>query len=195
MNSVVDEATLRELYLLPFEIAVAERDPWSIMAAYNDVNGVPATEQDHVQNEIVKGEWGFDGLIMSDWFATKTAAPAANGGLDLVMPGPDGPWGDALVAGRPSRRGRRGGHRRPPGAAAAAGRPGRRAAVSPRLAGRPAGAGQRRAQGAAHPAGRAGMTVLTNDDDVLPLDAGRQGRADRPARRWRPSTWAAAPRR
>jgi beta-glucosidase len=98
MNSVVDEATLRELYLLPFEIAVEESDPWSMMAAYNDVNGVPATEQNHVNNEIVKGEWGYRGLIMSDWFATKTAAPAANGGLDLVMPGPDGPWGDALVA-------------------------------------------------------------------------------------------------
>src|SRR3954471_10816547 len=98
MNSVVDEATLRELYLLPFEIAVAEADSWSIMAAYNDVNGVAATEQQHVNNEIVKGEWGYSGLIMSDWFATKTAAPAANGGLDLVMPGPDSPWGDALVA-------------------------------------------------------------------------------------------------
>ncbi len=97
MNSVVDEATLRELYLLPFEIAVDESEPWSIMSAYNDVNGVAATEHDVVQNEIVKGEWGFDGLIVSDWFATKTAAPAANGGLDLVMPGPDGPWGDALV--------------------------------------------------------------------------------------------------
>ena len=98
MNSVVDEATLRELYLLPFEIAVEESDAWSMMAAYNDVNGVAATEQDHVNNEIVKGEWGYDGLIMSDWFATKTAAAAANGGLDLVMPGPAGPWGDALVA-------------------------------------------------------------------------------------------------
>ncbi len=98
VNSVVDEATLRELYLLPFEIAVAEADAWTIMAAYNDVNGVAATEQQHVNNEIVKGEWGYRGLIMSDWFATKTAAPAANGGLDLVMPGPDGPWGDALVA-------------------------------------------------------------------------------------------------
>jgi beta-glucosidase len=97
MNSVVDETTLRELYLLPFEIAAAEGDAWSMMAAYNDVNGVAATEQQHVNNEIVKGEWGYDGLIMSDWFATKTAAPAANGGLDLVMPGPDGPWGEALA--------------------------------------------------------------------------------------------------
>src|SRR3954454_22929816 len=98
VNSVVDEATLRELYLLPFEIAIEESDSWSIMAAYNNVNGVAATEQHHVNNEVVKGEWGYRGLIMSDWFATKTAGPAANGGLDLVMPGPDGPWGDALVA-------------------------------------------------------------------------------------------------
>jgi beta-glucosidase len=98
MSSVVDEATLRELYLLPFEIAVEEGHAWSIMAAYNDVNGVPATEHDQVINGIVKGEWAYDGLVMSDWFAAKTAAQAANGGLDLVMPGPDGPWGDALVA-------------------------------------------------------------------------------------------------
>jgi beta-glucosidase len=98
VDSQVDEATLREVYLLPFEIAVADSHPWSIMAAYNDVNGVPATEHDAVMNGVVKGEWGWTGLIMSDWFATKSAAPAANGGLDLVMPGPDGPWGDALVA-------------------------------------------------------------------------------------------------
>jgi len=91
VDSVLDEATLRELYLLPFEIAVTEADPWSVMAAYNDVNGVPATEQDHVINGILKGEWGWDGLVMSDWFATKSAGPAANGGLDLVMPGPVGP--------------------------------------------------------------------------------------------------------
>ncbi len=98
MNSIVDEAVLRELYLLPFEIAIADAQPWSLMAAYNDINGVAATEQNHVINEIVKGEWGYEGLVMSDWFATKTCAPAANGGLDLVMPGPDGPWGEALVS-------------------------------------------------------------------------------------------------
>src|SRR3954471_16816437 len=97
MNSIVDEATLRELYLLPFEIAVEEADPWSLMAAYNYVNGVPATEQQHVINEIVKGEWGYTGVVMSDWYAAKTAGPAANGGLDLVMPGPIGPWGAHLV--------------------------------------------------------------------------------------------------
>ena len=98
MNSIVDEATLRELYLLPFEIAIEESNPWSLMAAYNDVNGQAATEQKHVNNEVVKGEWGYDGLLMSDWFATKTTAASANGGLDLVMPGPKGPWGEQLVA-------------------------------------------------------------------------------------------------
>ena len=94
----VTRAALRELYLLPFEICVADAQPWTIMAAYNNVNGVAATEQDELNNGVLKSEWGWDGLLMSDWGATKTAAPAANGGLDLVMPGPRGPWGDQLVA-------------------------------------------------------------------------------------------------
>jgi beta-glucosidase len=94
----VSEAALRELYLLPFEICITDAHPWTIMAAYNDVNGVPATEQDELNNGVLKSEWGWDGLLMSDWGATKTAEPAANGGLDLVMPGPRGPWGDQLVA-------------------------------------------------------------------------------------------------
>jgi beta-glucosidase len=169
VNSVVDEATLRELYLLPFEIAVAEADAWTLMAAYNDVNGVAATEQNHVNNEIVKGEWGYSGLIMSDWFATKTTAASANGGLDLVMPGPDGPWGDKLVAAvragevdestvddhlrrlllLASRVGALGQPREYPGDIPAPDSPQRREQLT-RLAAR-------------------GMTVLTNRDDVLPL--------------------------
>ncbi|MDQ4503465.1 glycoside hydrolase family 3 C-terminal domain-containing protein [Sinomonas sp. ASV322] len=98
MDSRVSETALREVYLLPFEMAVEDAGAWSMMAAYNDINGVSATEQDHVQNGIVKGEWGWDGLIMSDWFATKRTVESANGGLDLVMPGPAGPWGERLVA-------------------------------------------------------------------------------------------------
>ena len=98
VNARVSEAALRELYLLPFEICVADSHPWTIMAAYNDVNGVAATEHDDLNNGVLKSEWGWDGLLMSDWGATKSAAPAANGGLDLVMPGPRGPWGDQLVA-------------------------------------------------------------------------------------------------
>ncbi|GAA4734073.1 glycoside hydrolase family 3 C-terminal domain-containing protein [Modestobacter marinus] len=98
VDSVVDEATLREVYLLPFEMAVADAQPWSVMAAYNRVNGVPATEHDGLLNGVVKGEWAYDGVVVSDWFATRSTAQSANGGLDLVMPGPVGPWGDALVA-------------------------------------------------------------------------------------------------
>ena len=71
VNSVVDDRTLRELYLLPFEIAVQDADPWSVMAAYNDVNGVPATEHDEINNGILKGEWAWDGLLMSDWFGNE----------------------------------------------------------------------------------------------------------------------------
>ena len=175
MNSVVDEATLRELYLLPFEIAVDESEPWSIMAAYNDVNGVAATEQDHVQNEIVKGEWGFDGLIMSDWFATKTAGPAANGGLDLVMPGPDGPWGDALVAAVRAGEVDEAVDRRPPargccGWPTGSARWARRGTTRPTCRRRTAP--QRKEQLTRLAA--EGITVLTNHDDVLPLAPRRQ---------------------
>ena len=98
VDSRVDETTLRELYLLPFRMAVQDADAWSMMAAYNDVNGRSATENRRVQQEIVKDEWGWDGLIMSDWFAVKRTVASAAGGLDLVMPGPDGPWGERLVA-------------------------------------------------------------------------------------------------
>ena len=71
----IDEATLREVYLLPFEIAVADANPWMLMAAYNRVNGVPATEQDAVINGVVKGEWSYDGVVVSDWFATTLHRP------------------------------------------------------------------------------------------------------------------------
>lgn len=98
VDSRVSDAALREVYLLPFEMAVQDAHAWSLMAAYNRVNGVAATAHDLIQNQLVKGEWGWDGLIMSDWWATKTTTASANGGLDLVMPGPRGPWGDRLVA-------------------------------------------------------------------------------------------------
>ena len=156
MNSVVAEDALREVYLLPFEIAVEESEPWSIMAAYNDVNGVAATEQGHVNNEVVKGEWGWDGLLMSDWFATKTSAPAALGGLDLVMPGPDGPWGEALVADVASGAVDESvidEHLTPAAAARAAGGCPRRPGRAPHLAERLARGGRPRAPCPAAPAG------------------------------------------
>jgi beta-glucosidase len=97
VDSVVAEKTLREVYLLPFEMVVADAHPWAIMASYNRINGVPATEHTALIDGVLKGEWGYDGLVMSDWFATTSTVDSANGGLDLVMPGPDGPWGEKLV--------------------------------------------------------------------------------------------------
>ncbi len=87
MSSEVDERTLREIYLEPFRIAIRNSRPWAVMSSYNRVNGTYACEYDHSLKEILKGEWGFDGIVMSDWFGTyDTGVPA--GGLDLEMPGP-----------------------------------------------------------------------------------------------------------
>lgn len=96
VDCVVGEQTLRELYLLPFEIVEQDARPWTIMASYNSVNGVTATEHGELINGILKQEWGFDGLVMSDWFATKRATESAKAGLDLVMPGPETVWSTSL---------------------------------------------------------------------------------------------------
>src|SRR3954451_3056237 len=95
LDARVDERVLRELYMAPFE-AILREGPWAVMAAYNSVNGHTMTESPLLR-EVLKDEWDWDGLVMSDWFAARTTEPAANGGLDLAMPGPSGPWGDALV--------------------------------------------------------------------------------------------------
>ena len=86
ISSDIDERTLREIYLPAFEAAVKEAKAGAIMDAYNLVNGVYMTANNHLNNEIVKQEWGFDGIIMSDWTATHDGIAAANGGLDLEMP-------------------------------------------------------------------------------------------------------------
>jgi beta-glucosidase len=93
----VDERPLRELYMAPFERTVRETGAWSVMAAYGGVRGSPMTESDLLRDPL-KETWDFDGLVVSDWYATKTTVPAGRAALDLVMPGPGGPWGDALLA-------------------------------------------------------------------------------------------------
>jgi beta-glucosidase len=87
VNAVVDERTLREVYLLPFEFAAAAGCA-GMLAAYNRVNGSYCAEQHHVLTEVVKGEWGYQGVIMSDWFGTHSTGPTLAAGLDLEMPGP-----------------------------------------------------------------------------------------------------------
>src|SRR6266498_2083686 len=87
ISSEVDERTLREIYLEPFRIAIRNSKPWAVMSAYNRVNGIYACENDHTLKDILKDEWGFEGIVMSDWFGTYDEAVPA-GGLDLEMPGP-----------------------------------------------------------------------------------------------------------
>jgi beta-glucosidase len=85
INSVMDEQTLREIYLEPFQKALLQGGVWSVMSAYNKLNGVHSTENDRLQNGILKGEWGFPGVVMSDWWATQSVDAIAKG-LDLEMP-------------------------------------------------------------------------------------------------------------
>jgi len=95
----IDERTLRELYLAPFEAIVREAGPWAVMASYNGVNGSSMT-QSPMLRDVLHGEWGYDGLVMSDWIAARSTEGTASAALDLAMPGPAsryGPWGDALV--------------------------------------------------------------------------------------------------
>ncbi|MFL5762257.1 MAG: beta-glucosidase H [Thermomicrobiales bacterium] len=98
ISSDVDERTMREIYLPPFSAAVTEAKPWAVMAGYNKVNGVYAGESRALLIDLVKDEWGFDGVIMSDWFGTQSTVEAAANGLDLEMPGPPIWRGPRLVA-------------------------------------------------------------------------------------------------
>jgi beta-glucosidase len=91
----VGDRALRELYLLPFEKAVTEARAWLVMSSYNRVNGVTVTENDLLETPL-NTEWGFDGVVVSDWTAVRSL-DSARASQDLVMPGPDGPWGEALV--------------------------------------------------------------------------------------------------
>lgn len=85
-DSIIDERTMREIYLPVFEAAVKEAHVGAIMDSYNLTNGVHMTQNGHLNTDVVKKEWGFAGIMMSDWDATYDSVAAANGGLDLEMP-------------------------------------------------------------------------------------------------------------
>ncbi|MET7336312.1 glycoside hydrolase family 3 C-terminal domain-containing protein [Nonomuraea sp. NPDC005650] len=96
LDARIDERTLRELYLAPFETAVAA-GVWVVMSAYNAVNSITMSENPLLANPL-KDEWGFDGVVVSDWGAVRSTAPAGRAAQDLAMPGPESPWGPALAA-------------------------------------------------------------------------------------------------
>ena len=164
MNAVVDERTLREVYLLPFELA-AQAGCAALLTAYNRVNGDWCAESRHVITEICKQEWGFPGAFISDWFGTHSTAGSLAGGLDLEMPGPArflGAKSAALVA-----SGEIGPARLQDAAA-------RVAATARRFTGaKAAPMAVAEAERLLMEASAAGFTLLKNDDDLLPLVPGR----------------------
>ncbi len=171
LSSEIDERSLREIYLPPFEAAVTEARVWAIMSAYNKLNGTYAGEHPRLLTTIAREEWGFDGLMMSDWFGTYSTAAAVEAGQDLEMPGPTRWRGPALVAAV------RAGEVAPDAVR-------RSAARLLRLLERvgalrdPAIPDERAVDRPEHRAlirraGAAGIVLLKNDRALLPLDAGR----------------------
>jgi beta-glucosidase len=97
VSAEIDERTLRENYLAAFEMVVKRARPWTVMASYNRIGGVYATENRRLLTDILKTEWGYDGAVVSDWGAVHSTAAAANAGNDLEMPGPPRHFGARLL--------------------------------------------------------------------------------------------------
>jgi beta-glucosidase len=98
INSVIDERTLREITLVPFELAVRDGGSLGVMTAYNRLNGTFCSEHEWLLADVLRGEWGFEGFVVSDWFARGSTAGSIRAGLDLEMPGPGRVYGDALAS-------------------------------------------------------------------------------------------------
>ncbi|WP_239004828.1 glycoside hydrolase family 3 protein [Paenibacillus tepidiphilus] len=87
-SSEIDERTLREIYLSAFERIIKKSDPWTVMCSYNLLNGTYASENEHLLNDILREEWGYEGVVLSDWTAVNDRIRGLKAGLDLEMPGP-----------------------------------------------------------------------------------------------------------
>lgn len=165
ISADVDERTLREIYLAAFEHIVREAGPYAVMSSYNKINGVYASENHWLLTEVLRDEWGFDGLVVSDWGAVNDRVAALAAGLDLEMPPThtDQEIVDAVRAGRLDEA----------SVTRAASRLrvlGRRVAAAERFEDLDADAHHELAREAA----RGSAVLLKNEHDVLPLDAASQ---------------------
>ncbi|MCP8882385.1 glycoside hydrolase family 3 C-terminal domain-containing protein [Devosia sp. XJ19-1] len=98
ISSEIGERALREIYLIPFEWAVKKAGTWGVMSSYNRLNGTFTSEHNWLLSTVLRQEWGYDGIVMSDWFGSHSTAATVNAGLDLEMPGPARDRGQKLVA-------------------------------------------------------------------------------------------------
>ena len=169
LDARLDERTLRELYLAPFEAIVREAGVWSVMASYNGVNGEPMTESGCSRTSSTR-ELGFDGVVMSDWFATRSTEASARAALDLVMPGPERTLGRRAPGGGRCRHGRCRVDRRQGPADPAPGRP-RRRARRDRPAPVPPTYDDDEIAAMLRRIAAAGFVLARNDRGLLPLDA------------------------
>ncbi|KAI9151334.1 Beta-glucosidase B [Paramyrothecium foliicola] len=97
IDEKIPERALREIHLQPFQVALRESNPWTLMTAYNKIDGTFCSMHHHLLRDILRGEWGYDGLVMSDWFGTNSIVPSVTAGLDLEMPGPTRRRGEHLL--------------------------------------------------------------------------------------------------
>ena len=191
ISSEPDERTLREVSLLPFEHALRSAGAWSTMAAYNRLHGTHCSANERLLTTILRDEWGWDGVVISDWFAVHTTAESANAGLDLEMPGPPLHWGSKLAAavgaGEVGARRDRGqaGAPRPPRPAH------RRRRASP--PGDEAAGGGGDAVAVAREAAAASLVLLRNDGRAAAARVDAGSRSSAPTATARSSRAAAAP--
>ena len=164
ISADVDERTLREMYLSAFRRVVTQARPWTVMCAYNKVNGIYASQHHWLLTEVLRDEWGYDGVVVSDWGAVADRVAAVAAGLDLTMPGPDDA-GDAELAEAVAD-----GCLDPAVLSRAAGRV--RALVEKAAARTPGDYDQAAHHALAREIACRAIVLLKNDDGLLPLPAG-----------------------
>ncbi|KAL4900763.1 hypothetical protein BDW74DRAFT_170545 [Aspergillus multicolor] len=97
LSAEIDEQTLREIYMLPFQLLMKWSKPWCLMTSYNRVNGTYVADSSRLVNGVARGEWGFDGVVVSDWMGVYSTFESINAGVDIEMPGPTKWRGDKLL--------------------------------------------------------------------------------------------------